>query len=73
MSSRKIDIEGGLPKMGRGLGQFSDLREGGGGLARKRGGVFEGGRGVDTPIHTMKIEHIFYITKNKRQIHDWFI
>ena len=31
-----------------GLGQFSDL---GGGLAKKRGGVFEGG--VDTAMHTM--------------------
>ena len=37
--SRKTNIEGGLPKK-RGLGQFADLRED---LARKRGGVFEGG------------------------------
>ena len=36
--------------MGGGLGQYADLR---GGLARKRGGAFEGG--VDTPMHTMTI------------------
>ena len=46
--SWKTNIEGGLPKK-EGLGQFVDFR-GGGGLARKRGGVFEGG---DTPMHTM--------------------
>ena len=34
----------------RELGQFADLRRGGGGLARKRGGVFEG---VNTPMHTI--------------------
>ena len=33
---------GGLPEKG-GLGQFADLRKGGGGLAKKKGGVFEGG------------------------------
>ena len=31
-------------------GQFADLR--GGGLARKGGGIFDGGEG-DTPVHTM--------------------
>ena len=45
-SSRKTDIEGGLPKKG-GLGQFADLREGGLGK-KKEGGVFEGGRYPDT-------------------------
>ena len=30
----------GLPKKGGGLGQFVDLRRGGGGLARKRGSCF---------------------------------
>ena len=41
-------------KGGGGLGQFVDLR-GWGALARKSGGgvVFEGGGGVDTPMHTM--------------------
>ena len=41
-------------KRGGGLGQFADLK-GGGGLARKRGVVFlKGGRGgVDTPMHNM--------------------
>ena len=33
------------------LGEFTNLR--GGGLARNRGGVFEGGGEVDTPMHTM--------------------
>ena len=45
--SRKTNIEGGLPKK-EGLGQFVNFRRGG--LARKRGDVFEGG---DTPMHTM--------------------
>ena len=36
----------------RGLGQFADLR--GVGLARKRGGVFEGA--VDTPMYIMKTQ-----------------
>ena len=50
-SSQKTDIEGALPKK-VGLGQFADLREGG--LGKKEGvGVFEGGGGVDTPMHTM--------------------
>ena len=49
--SRKTNIEGRLPKKG-GLGQFADLR-GGGGLARKRGWFFFKGGGVDTPMHTM--------------------
>ena len=35
-----------------GLGQFADLR--GVGLARKRGGVFEGA--VDTPMYIMKTQ-----------------
>ena len=49
--SRKINIEGGLPKNG-GLGQFADLR--GGGLGTKEGsGVFEGEGVADTPMHTM--------------------
>ena len=57
-SSRKTDIEGGLPKKG-GLGQFADLREGGGGgLARKRKVVFL--RGGDTPIHTMLKFYSYY-------------
>ena len=43
---------GDLPKRW-GLGQFPNLRGGGGGLAKKRGGgVFDGGRG-DTLMHTM--------------------
>ena len=53
-SSQKINIEGGLLKKG-GLGQFANLK-GGGGLTRKRGGgAFEGWmKGVvDTPMHTM--------------------
>ena len=38
-----------------GLGQFADLR-GGGGLARKRGVVFlMGGGGVDTSMHTTRV------------------
>ena len=41
-----------MPKKG-GLEQFADLR--GRGLARKRGGVFEGG--VDTPMPTMFVTH----------------
>ena len=56
--SRKTNIEGGgLSKKGR-LGQFTDLRWGRGGLARKRGVVFlrEGG-GVDTTMHTMVQNH----------------
>ena len=47
----KKQYRGGLPKKGR-LGQFADLRGGGGGgLARKRGMLFL--RGVDTPMPTM--------------------
>ena len=46
-SSRKTDIEGGLPKK-EGLGQFADLR---GTLARQRRVLFL--RGVDAPMHTM--------------------
>ena len=46
-SSRKTDIEGGLPKKG-GFGQFADLREG---LGKKVEVVFL--RGIDTPMHTM--------------------
>ena len=43
-----------MPTKG-GLGQFANLR--GGGLARKKGGgIFEGGGGVDTPLHTMPME-----------------
>ena len=39
-SSRKTNIEGGLPKNGR-LGHYADFREG---LGKKEGGgVFEGG------------------------------
>ena len=42
----------GLPKKGGGLGQYANLR---GGLARKRGGgVFLRGKGVDTPLQSMK-------------------
>ena len=43
--SRKTNTEGGI-------GQFQDLKQG---LARKKGGVFEGeeGSGVDTSMHTM--------------------
>ena len=40
-SSRKTNIEGGLPEKGGGFRQFADLREG---LGKKEGGgVFEGG------------------------------
>ena len=39
-----------------GLGQLADLR---GGLARKRGGVFLRGVGVDTLMYTMMSAQIF--------------
>ena len=48
--SRKTNIEGGLPKKGRGLRQFADLR---GGLGKKEEVVFL--RGVDTPMHTVLV------------------
>ena len=48
-----------MPKKG-GFGQFADLK---GDLARKRGWVFfffwGGGRGVDTPMHTMIYDKAF--------------
>ena len=47
-SSRKTDIEGGLPKRG-GLIQFADLK---GAWQERRGWCFWGW-GVDTPMHTM--------------------
>ena len=54
--SRETNIEGGLPKKGR-FGQFASLK---GGLGKKEGGgVFKGGRGVDSPMHTMNIFHTF--------------
>ena len=57
MGLRKTNIEGGLPK--KGVAQFAYLR---GGLGKKEGGgVFffaGGGRGVDTPMHTMKYTNI---------------
>ena len=39
--------------MGEGLGQFVDLRGGGGGLGKKEGLVFWGE--ADTPMHTMDV------------------
>ena len=53
--TRKTDIEGELPKKEE-LGQFANLRGGGGGLGKKEGVVFL--RGVDTAIHTMCSEEI---------------
>ena len=46
MGLQKNNIYGELPKRGGGLGQFTNLRNGGGGLSEKE----EGG---DTPMHTM--------------------
>ena len=41
--SLKTNIEGGLPKKGGELGQFTDLSEGGGLCKKEWGGVFERG------------------------------
>ena len=40
-----------FPKNGRGLGQFADLRGGGGWLGKKEGG----GEGGDTPMYTANL------------------
>ena len=61
----KLIYRGVLPKKGR-LGQFVDLR---GAWQERGGGVFEGGGGVDTPIHTM-INHVLLIFTKQTTVVD---
>ena len=49
---------GGGDYLKRGGGPWTVCRFKGGDLLRNSGGVFEGGRGIDTPMHTMRPKSI---------------